>query len=117
MYEKFSEPLAPMHRFISRLLKCFAFGLLLTLLSLIVGMVGYHFFEEMPWIDTFTNASMILSGMGPLSPLFTTTGKIFAGCYALFSGLIFTFIIGFVFSPVIHRFLHSFHLNTADKKD
>jgi len=77
-----------------------------------LGMLGYHFFERLPWIDAFANASMILSGMGPLATIQTSEGKIFAGCYALFSGLAFITIVGVIFAPVFHRFLHTFHLET-----
>ena len=73
-------------------------------------MVGYHSFERLSWIDAFANAAMILSGMGPLAPLTTTGGKLFAGFYALFSGLALITIAGVVFAPVVHRFLHRFHL-------
>lgn len=86
------------------------FGLLIVTLALIIGMWGYHHFENMPWVDAFANASMILSGMGQLTPLLTSTGKIFAGFYALFSGLVFMLVIGIVFAPILHRFLHKFHL-------
>jgi len=78
--------------------------------SLGIGMAGYHFLEHLGWVDSFVNAAMILSGMGPLAPLQTTSGKIFAGCYALFSGLAFITSIGLIFAPVFHRFLHKFHL-------
>lgn len=82
-------------------------------MSLLIGMVGYHCFEKLPWVDSFANASMILSGMGPLGEMKTTGGKIFAGCYALFSGVAFLTSVGVVFAPIYHRFLHKFHLETA----
>lgn len=82
-----------------------------------IGMMGYHVFESMGWVDSFANASMILSGMGPLGELKTTAGKIFAGCYALFSGVAFLTSIGVVFAPVFHRFLHKFHLETLREKE
>lgn len=75
-------------------------------------MVGYHFSEKMSWIDAFVNASMILSGMGPLGQLNTEAGKIFAGCYALFSGLAFILITGLIFAPVLHRLFHRFHVDS-----
>ncbi len=73
-------------------------------------MIGYHVFEKLPWMDAFVNAAMILSGMGPVATLQTDAGKIFAGCYALFSGLALVAILGIIFAPVVHRFLHKFHL-------
>ena len=73
-------------------------------------MAGYHFFEGMGWVDSFTNAAMILGGMGPLDPIKTTGGRIFAGAYALFSGVAFLTTVGFFIMPVLHRLLHKFHL-------
>lgn len=88
-------------------------GLGLILVALYIGMCGYHFFENLPWVDSFLNASMILSGMGPVSDMKTETGKLFAGCYALFSGLAFIAIVVIILSPVIHRFFHRIHLETG----
>ena len=79
-------------------------------------MVGYAFLEGMGWIDAFANASMILSGMGPLTPLQTTGGKVFAGFYALFSGLVLIVATGLLLAPVLHRMLHEFHVE-ADEKE
>jgi hypothetical protein len=87
-------------------------GAAIILASLAIGMAGYHYFEKLPWIDAFTNASMILSGMGPLAPIQTKAGKLFAGCYALFSGIAFISSIGVVFAPIYHRFLHKFHIES-----
>ena len=87
-----------------------AVAAVLVLISLAVGMVGYHGLGRLPWIDAFLNAAMILSGMGPLAPIQTSAGKLFAGCYALFSGLAFITSVGVFFAPVFHRFLHKFHL-------
>ncbi len=85
-------------------------GILLIVVVLFIGMLGYHTFEQMTWVDAFINASMILSGMGPVSQLHTTAGKLFAGCYALFSGLAFIVIVAIIFSPVIHKFFRKIHL-------
>lgn len=113
MFEKKHEPLAPQSVFVMRLVRSSIFGLLSISMALYIGILGYHFFEKMPWIDAFANASMILSGMGPLGPLHTSAGKIFAGCYALFSGLAFILIIAVIFSPVLHRFFHKWHLDAS----
>jgi hypothetical protein len=78
-------------------------------------MWGYHAYENMSWVDAFANASMILSGMGPLTPLVTTGGKMFAGFYALFSGLFFIIIMGLILAPIIHRFFHKIHLEEQKK--
>ena len=79
---------------------------------LFIGMAGYHGFEHLPWVDAFLNASMILSGMGPVNPMTTIGGKIFAGCYALFSGLALVAIVATIAAPIFHRFLHKFHLES-----
>lgn len=110
MYEKKHEPLISLKRFIVRILISIALGFTMILIALVLGMWGYYYFEHMTIIDAFANAAMILSGMGPLTPLNTNAGKIFAGCYALFSGLAFIIIMGVILSPVIHRVLHQFHL-------
>ena len=85
-------------------------GLMLIAIVLGIGMMGYHFFEKMSWIDSFLNASMILSGMGPATTLITPLGKLFAGVYALFSGLAFIAIVVIMLSPVIHKFFRKIHL-------
>ena len=94
-------------------------GAIVIVVSLGIGMTGYHFFENLPWVDAFVNAAMILSGMGPVATLQTNAGKIFAGCYALFSGLALIAILGIIFAPVVHRSLHKFHLEDEGhlKKD
>lgn len=88
-------------------------GLLFIACALGLGMSGYHGFEGMSWTDAFLNASMILSGMGPVSTLETEGGKLFAGFYALFSGLAFVAVMALVFAPVIHRFFHKIHLESG----
>ena len=112
MYEHRSKPLLPRRKFYHRLARSTALGIAVMFGSLLIGMAGYHEFENLGWIDSFANASMILSGMGPLAEMKTTAGKIFAGCYALFSGVAFLSSIGLVFAPIFHRFLHKFHLET-----
>ncbi len=92
-------------------------GLMLILLALYIGMFGYHVLEGMSWIDAFLNASMILSGMGPVSDMKTDAGKLFAGCYALFSGLTFIAIVVIILSPVIHRFFRQIHLESEKSNE
>lgn len=91
-------------------------GSMLILIALYIGMAGYHYLEDMAWDDAFLNATMILSGMGPASTLKTVAGKIFAGCYALFSGLAFIGIVMIMLSPIIHRFFRKIHLETGPKR-
>lgn len=104
MTQKPKHSILHVHIYVKRLVISLITGLVLICLALFLGMCGYHGFEGMTWEDSFVNAAMILSGMGPMGPLKTTAGKIFAGCYALFSGLIFILIIGIVFAPMVHRF-------------
>jgi hypothetical protein len=85
-------------------------GLVLLLFSLGMGMVGYHFLEGLSWVDALLNASMILGGMGPVAPLQTVAGKIFASFYALYSGVVLLAAVGILATPIYHRFLHRFHL-------
>lgn len=110
MFEKIHQPLASASIFYRRLLRAVLLGVCLVIVAEFFGMLGYHYFEGMNWVDSFANAAMILSGMGPFGPLHTNGGKIFAGCYALFSGLLFIAIITIIFAPVVHRFFHSMHL-------
>lgn len=110
MYEHQKEPLVPLHVFITRLTRNLLIGLLLAAVSLVIGMIGYHHFEKMTWVDAYVNSAMILSGMGPVSSLQTTGGKLFAGTYALFCGIVFLAAIALVFAPILHRFFHKFHL-------
>jgi hypothetical protein len=96
--------------FFRRLARSFLIAQLIVLVSLVIGMLGYRGIEGMAWDDAFVNAAMILSGMGPMGELHTTAGKIFAGCYALYSGLMLIVVIGIILGPVVHRALHTFHL-------
>ncbi len=112
MFEQRKSPLLPRRAFYARLRRSAGLALLILFASLAVGMTGYRLLEGMSWLDAFENAAMILSGMGPVSPVHTSPGKLFAGCYALFSGLAFVTAMGVVFAPVFHRFLHKFHLET-----
>jgi hypothetical protein len=114
-YESKHQPLISRQAFVRRLARNFTAATVLIGLSLIGGMVGYHYLEGMAWIDAFANASMILSGMGPLGTLQTWGGKLFAGLYALYSGLALVLATGIVFAPVVHRMLHQFHLEDEKK--
>lgn len=106
----------PRRVFLIRLSHNILLGSIVISFSLVLGMTGYHHFENMAWVDAFENAAMILSGMGPVSSLQTSAGKIFAGLYALFSGVIFLVIIGIIFVPVVHRFFLKFHLEETKTK-
>jgi hypothetical protein len=96
--------------FLARVARSSLVAFSLVVVSLFIGMAGYHYTEDMPWIDSFVNAAMILSGMGPVGELHTYGGKLFAGCYALYSGLALITIAAVLLAPVVHRFLHRFHI-------
>ncbi len=110
MFEKRKQRLISRKAFHVRFLNTLAIALLLLFFALFLGMLGYHYLEDLDWIDSFLNASMILGGMGPVAELKTVDGKIFAGCYALFSGIFFLGLFGIIAAPILHRALHRFHL-------
>jgi hypothetical protein len=114
--EGMRQPLLSRREFTGRLARSFAVASAFIGLSLAGGMAGYHFIEGMAWIDAFANASMILSGMGPLDPPKTFAGKLFAGCYALYSGLAVLVAAAVLLTPVVHRMLHRFHLEDEGGK-
>ena len=113
--ERRTAPLLPRALFLRRVALGIGIGFALLAGALFAGVLGYHLTERMSWLDAFANAAMILSGMGPLATLQTTAGKLFAGCYALFSGLAFITIVGVILGPFIHRLFHRFLL--ADDRD
>ena len=108
-YEHKSEPLLHWPHFLRRLARSTLIGSALVAVSLFGGMLGYHYLESLGWIDAYENAAMILSGMGPLHTPQTTAGKLFAGSYALFSGIAVLAIAGVIFAPIVHRFMHAMH--------
>jgi hypothetical protein len=113
MYEHRNQPLLPRAAFFRRLAFhiLIAFGIVFG--SLAIGILGYHLFEGLSWLDSLLNAAMILGGMGPVDPIHTTAGKLFASFYSLYSGIVFLVVVGIAFAPVFHRFLHRFHLEVA----
>jgi hypothetical protein len=115
MFEQKHQKIAPVHIFIRRLVVCIGIAILLILFALFIGISGYHWIAGFNWIDAFLNASMILGGMGPVNLLTNTGAKIFASLYALFSGLVFIALMGIIFSPIVHRMLHKFHMDNGDK--
>jgi hypothetical protein len=117
MFEHHHEPLLPRRLFLRRVAKyaLVAFGL--VLFSLVVGMVGYWVFEGYSWVDSFLNAAMLMGGMGPVGTLHTDGGKVFAGIYAMYCGLIELVAIGIFAAPIFHRFLHHFHLEGEHQQE
>ena len=116
-FEHYSKPLSSRKEFLSRELTYCGFSLLILVVSIGIGTVGYHIFGKLTLIDAFLNASMILTGMGPVDKPETIAGKLFASFYALFSGVAFLTFVGVLFAPVYHRFLHKFHLELDAEDD
>jgi hypothetical protein len=112
----FDKPLMPRKLFLRRLSMNFAISMSLGAFSLAFGMLGYSYLEHLSLVDAFLNASMLLGGMGPVTMPLTKWGKIFAGFYALYSGVIFLVGASIVLGPIAHRFLHKFHLDDGDEK-
>lgn len=102
------KPISNRH-FVLRMLRSAAAALAVTAGALLIGIAGYHWLGGLAWTDSFLNAAMILGGMGPVDPMTSGTAKVFAGCYALFSGLVFIALAGFFIAPIAHRVLHHFH--------
>ncbi len=113
-FERSGQPLASRRKFASRMLVAIILWMILTTAGLVIGIAGYAGFEGMAFVDAFVNAAMILSGMGPVDVLKTTGGKIFAGSYAIMSGLIIVIATGVVLAPIFHRVLHRFHVEAAE---
>lgn len=112
VFEHHRQPLLPKKDFIRRMWRFTLFAALLVIVSWFIGILGYYFFEHMHFIDAMLNAAMIIGGMGPVSQLYTTGGKLFASFYAVFSGVIFLVSMAIFLAPVIHRLMHKFHIQT-----
>lgn len=113
-FERLSEPLASTRVFAGRVFRSIAFGTLMVVFTLWIGMAGYHYLENLNWLDSFVNATMIMSGMGVVAIPVSDEGKLFAGSYALFCGLVLIVATAIAFTPVIHRFLHRMHVEDGD---
>lgn len=117
MYESHHAPLATRVQFFRRLARHFGVAMSLIGGSLIIGVLGYRYIEGMAWIDAYLNAAMLLGGMGPVPPdLHTEAGKLFAGLYALYSGLVVLAAASILIAPVFHRVMHRFHLQEDEKR-
>lgn len=110
MFEHVKRPLLNRAAFFQRIARHAIVALTIVGLALGLGILGYHYIGELPWIDALLNASMILGGMGPVDPVKSTAGKLFASFYALFSGLAFLGMASVLLAPFVHRLLHKFHL-------
>jgi hypothetical protein len=116
MYEGKTDRLLSWPKFLRRVGNSFLLTWLIVAAALGVGLLGYHFIAGLGWIDAILNASMILTGMGPVDPMKNTASKLFASAYALFSGVVFLSAMGIVLSPIFHRVLHVFHATDEDEK-
>ena len=110
LFEHRSQPLLPRRLFFRRVAQSAAMAAAVIVVSLIIGMTGYHALEGLTWIDSFLNAAMLLGGMGPVKNPVTFAGKVFAGTYALYCGLVVILVAGVLLAPVLHRLLHRLHL-------
>ncbi len=109
-FEHFSEPVISQADYIRRMVRHGGMVIAFLAFSLGLGMTGYRCFGHLSWVDSFLNASMILTGMGPVDPMPSESAKIFSGIYAIYSGVGFLTAIGLFFAPILHRFLHKFHV-------
>ena len=109
MFEHRNQPILSRKLFLNRVINSVGIALMMLIVSLVFGMSGYRYFENMSPVDAFFNASMIMSGMGPAAELESVGGKVFAGCFALYSGLCLIVVTGLLLAPPVHRMLHSFH--------
>ena len=116
-FEHRSDPLLPRRLFLARLMRHVRFATGVIVLSLGIGVLGYHGFEGLSWIDSLLNASMILGGMGPVDPIRTIAGKLFASAYSLFSGILFLVVAGIIVAPFAHRLMHRMHLDAVQEGD
>src|SRR2546425_5453206 len=116
MFEHKPEKLLPRRKFMGRMARAVGFASIILVIALTIGTVGYHFAAGFSWLDAFLNASMILTGMGPVGELKTVCGKLFASFFALFSGVVFLTIMAVTLSPVLHRLMHKFHIDSEGLK-
>jgi len=111
VYENVHQPVISRREFARRLVRHGAGAILLLVGSLAAGIAGYMFFGHLHFVDAFLNASMILGGMGPVDVLKETSAKIFAGIYALYSGVVFLIAVGVIAAPILHRIMHKLHVD------
>jgi hypothetical protein len=114
MYEHRTQPLLTRAEFAIRVFRHLLYGVAAVGGALGIGILGYHFLDGLGWVDSLLDASMILGGMGPVDPLKNDAAKVFASLYALFAGLFFIALLGFLLGPFMHRLMHRFHISTDD---
>lgn len=116
LYEGKKHPPITLRRFLRRMATHSAAAAGIVLFSLVIGIAGYMHYERLDWREAFLNTAMLLGGMGPVDMPQTDGGKLFAGVFALYAGLVVLFVVGIVMAPVIHRFLHHFHWSDEDSR-
>ena len=116
MFERRHQPLLPRRQFYRRFARSVALGCGLIAVSLAMGMISYHGLEKLAWLDAFLNAAMILSGMGPVTELHHGGAQLFAGCYAIYSGIALISTAALIFAPLVHRVMHRVHLEDEPKR-
>jgi hypothetical protein len=116
MYETRRDRLLTRVEFALRVLWHISFAVITAALALFAGVLGYRYLGGLSWVDSLLNASMILGGMGPVDPLKTNAAKVFASCYALFSGLVFIGVLGVLLAPFIHRLMHKIHIEETTEE-
>jgi predicted Na+-dependent transporter len=111
MYERYHQPLLPLRAFYRRMLRSLAFSFSLLIGTVLTGSAAFHFIEKFPWLDSFLNCALIMTGVGTVRTVNTAAGKVFTGIYSLVSTLVFFTILAIIFTPLLHRLLHKFHLD------
>ena len=114
-FEHHAQPIISPRQFLLRLANSGLFALGIVAISLFIGMLGYRVLESLSWLDAFLNAAMLLGGMGPVNPPTSFGGKLFAGLYALYCGLVVIFVAGILLAPIAHRILHRFHMDRPEQ--
>ena len=115
MYEHRKQPLATMGVFYRRVLTNILYASVVIIISLMIGILGYHYTANIPWLDSVHNSSMILGGMGPVVEIKTVIGKWFSSFYASFCGVVFITNIGIILAPAMHRLFHRLHIEDGSK--
>ncbi len=116
MYEHHTSPVLPWPAFVRRMLRHGTYVLAIAVVSIAIGMAGFHWFAMEGWLDAFLNAAMLLGGMGPVGEIRSTGGKLFAGLFALYAGLVFIAAFALLTAPALHRLLHKLHAEQRGAK-
>jgi hypothetical protein len=116
-FEHRSQPLLPRRAYLRRIFLMATISGCVLIAWVLTGMIGYHLLANLTWVDSFLNTAMIVGGMGPVDILYGSAAKVFAGVYAILSGVLFLAIFGIMAAPIFHRFLHRFHLEISEDEE